>query len=484
MTVRARGIHPFFDDPWQPAPAPPPSHSPAEVAAALRGELADVGVKLTCTLPARPLTLPRRSYDELFGAAKVLLGLVRRAVLSLGATWPDRLVALGADPAGHPLLSALETTETDFCAMMARADVVVGETGPRLLGFHVGDAFDGLYETHAFTRVWRRTHVEAGQPVFAGHDPLAARADAFEDVCARRGLPRALALVAGSRLRPGGDRSPARGAGRRAGLDLEEFRARGFEAALFTPEKLPGAPGRTGRPRYALGLRSVPPGRRSPLPGTAPPGPDRPDRPDGPVAPDEPREAAGTVEADEAVEAVRAARRAGLLLLPPRGSGLLADKRALALVSEGLPWMTRGERELVDHWLPWTRISLPGRTSWHGTEQELPELLLADREHFVLKSAAPTAGRPPLLGRECGAREWAAAVERAFREGDSVAQEYVESAGTRVELTDGEATWMSHAAPVLSPMLFGGRPGGCWVRSRPADGGMAQNAVLTWGGGR
>lgn len=450
MTAPARGAHPFFHAPRRPAPSLARTHSAAEVAAGLRGELAGLGVELAGALPAQPFVLPRRSYDELFVVGKVLLGLVRRAVLSLGPTWPERLVALGADPADHPLFSGLDNTETDYCAMMARADIVVGESGPQLLGFDVGDAFGGPHETHAFTRVWRRTHTEDGRPPFTGHDPLAARAAAFEDVCTRRGLPRALAVIAppGGTARPGDGRFPGHLPERLPERDLEHFRARGFEAALFAPEELPGALGRPGKLRYPLGLRAFAPGDRS--------------------------------QGGARVEPVRAAQRAGLLLLPPQSGGLLDNKKALALVSEGLPWMTRGERGLVDRWLPWTRISVAGRTRWHGTEQELPGLLWGERERFVLKSAVRAAGRPPLVGRECGARVWAAAVERAFREGDSVVQEYVEPAGTLVELTDGDTTWMSRLAPVLSPMLFGGRPGGCWVRSRLEDGATSQNAVLAW----
>ncbi|MDJ1133954.1 hypothetical protein [Streptomyces iconiensis] len=441
MSAPARGAHPFFHDPRHPEPSLARTHSPAALAEQLRGALAGTGADLTGPLAAQPLVLPRRSYDELFGVGRVLLGLVRRAVLSLGPTWPERLVALDADPADHPLLSGLDNTETDYCAMMARADIVVGEAGPQLLGFDAGDTFGGPHETHAFTRVWRRTHTEDGRPPFTGHDPLAARVGAFEDVCTRRGLPRALAVIAGPHC-PG----PRAGSGLHE-RDLEHFRARGFEAARFGPGELPAALGHPGKLRYPLGLRDFAPGDWS--------------------------------GSGVSVEPVRDAQRAGLLLLPPQSSALLDNKRALALVSEGLPWMTRGERGLVDRWLPWTRITVAGRTAWHGTEQELPGLLLGDRERFVLKSAVRAGGRQVLVGRECGARAWAAAVERAFLEGDSVVQEYVEPAGAPVELTDGETTWMSRLTPVLSPMLFGGRPGGCWARSRLAAGGTVQNAVLT-----
>lgn len=432
-------VSPYFHEPGRPSPAALRTAGAAEVARRLRTELAGLAVPLDEPLPAQPFVLPRRTYDELFGVTRAMLSLVRRAVLALGATWPARLAALEADPEDHPLLSGLDNTETDHCTMMARADIVVGESGPRLLDLRVGGAFEGPHETPAFAAVWRRTHAVDGRSPFTGHDPSAARTASFEDVCARRGLPRSVAVL--------GRAPDAAGPGQVHERDLEQFRSRGFRAGFFEPGALPGALGRPGRLRYALGLcRPAPAGW-----------------------------------SDAEVEALRDAQRAGLLLLPPQSSGLLANRRALALVSEGLPWMTRGERLLVERWLPWTRISVAGRTWRDGRECELPGLLLRDREQFVLKRAVGVRGRSALVGRHTAASEWRQEVERAFWEGDCVAQEYVEPASCPLEFTDGTALWTSQVTPVLSPMLFGGRPGGCLARYvHGGSAAVARNAVLTW----
>ncbi|MGP3977378.1 hypothetical protein ACTWQF_25885 [Streptomyces sp. 8N114] len=341
--------------------------------------------------PAGPLVLSRQSYDELFEVAAALLTLVRRAVLALAPTWPERLCALGADPADHLPPSGLETTETDCCTLLAGADFVADGTGPRLVGLDTGTVLGSTGEIAALSSAGQEKLPER----LFGYDPRAALADALADLCARRGLPRSLALI-GPGFHPD---------------DVHDLRQRCFTADLLDPGRLPGALGRPGGLRYALGLLS----------GA--------------------RQTGGTDLAP-----LRDAQRAGLLLLPPLSSSLLADKRALALVSEGLPWMTRGERALVERRLPWTRITLAGRTSWHGTEQELPGLLLTQRERFVLKRAVAGAG-PVVVGHGTDERTWAAAVRRAFAQGDSVVQEYVRPAPSPSPLA-------------LRALLFAGRPGG------------------------
>ncbi|MDH2390792.1 hypothetical protein QCN29_18750 [Streptomyces sp. HNM0663] len=395
-------------------------------------------------LPAGPLVLPRRSYEELFHVSRVLLALVRRAVLAQGDGWPARLAAFGLEAADHPLLSGRDNTETEHCAMAARADFVIGQRGPQLLGFDAGGAFDGPVRAHGLSRAWRRAYAADGAAaVIVGADPLACRAEAFAEVCARRSLPKAVALVG-----PPDDRA--------TGVACDRFRHAGFTADCFEPRQLPEALGRPGALRYPLGLLT-------------------------------------TAVHGGGLQAVLRAQRAGLLLLPPQSSALLADDRALALVSEQRPWMTRAERRLVERHLPWTRITLPGRTWWREGEYELPALLLRERERFVLKPGPADRGRGAVIGRHSGPSAWEEAVGRAFTDGDGVVQEYVEPQPCALELTDGTATWTARILPVLSPMLFNGRAGGCLAQFAP-DGtaaapeartgtrtatGMVDTAVLT-----
>ncbi|WP_432108250.1 hypothetical protein [Streptomyces sp. AA1529] len=386
---------------------------------AVRARRAAAGLPAQGPLPARPFVLPRGRYDELFRTAAALLALVRRAVLALGPTWPERLVALGADPADHPPYSGLERVETECCALLAGADFLVGAGGPQLLGLDTGGTPGSPRETGVLTRAWQRAAAGLPEAPLFGHDPLTVRAAALADFCARRGLPRTVALI-GPGFHPDEQR---------------ELRAHGFAADLLSCAGPRDGPGRQS---YALGLLG------------------------------------GAHPAGSGASGLPRTHRAGLLL-PQPSSGLLADKRALALVSEGLPWMTRGERRLVERRLPWTRITLAGRTTWHGTERDLPGLVLAEPERFVLKRAVAGTG-PVVAGHATEPEVWAAAVRRAFGLGDSVVQEYVRPAPHPVELSDGAAVRTVHgAAAVLSPLLFAGRPGGCRV-SFPTPGVPASGA--------
>ncbi|MEU9008769.1 hypothetical protein AB0D12_03060 [Streptomyces sp. NPDC048479] len=116
----------------------------------------------------------------------------------------------------------------------------------------------------------------------------------------------------------------------------------------------------------------------------------------------------------------------------------------------------------------------------------------AGRRHPA-RRVRPLTGREVLVGRHAGAADWRQAIESAFTARDSIVQEYVEPATCPLELTDGTSTFTAHVAPVLSPMLFGDRPGGCMARyyatPKPEAGGVvsvsaygaSENAVLTWG---
>jgi hypothetical protein len=455
VPASAGTVHPWFHEEGRPEPSELRRLSGAETHELLRRETAGLRISLPGpALPAQPFVLPHSSYDELFEVGRVLLSLVRRAVLAQGGGWPARAEALGADPDDYPLLSGQDNTETEYCAMMARPDLVVGERGPQLLEFNVSGTFGGPSETHALAAVWQRTHQGDGRPPFTGSDPLVARVQAYEDICARRNLPKAVAVV-GSPGDPLDDSDV-----RFHQLTLDQFRRRGFTADFFEPHQLPDALGRPGALRYPLGLRDF-----------------------------------ALLELRErgiSIEPVHQSQRSGFLLLPPQSSGLLANRKALALVSEGRPWMTRAERRTVEQHLPWTRMTIPGRTDWQGGEHDLPALLFRERDRFVLKRAIGQTGREVLLGRHTGQQAWEEAVTGAFEAGDSIVQEYVEPLSCPLELTDGKTTWTAPVSPVLSPMLFNGRAGGCWARFLPDSGASSQvktrpgeynatdNAVLTW----
>ncbi|MGI8329152.1 hypothetical protein ACRYCC_04250 [Actinomadura scrupuli] len=407
-------------------------------------ELADCGVRLDFpVLPQHPFVIPETSYRELFRAGHGLLRLLRRAVLRSGTTRRSRMAALGAGDSAYPIF-ADDDFEERFCALMARPDVVIGPDGPKFVEFNVSGTFGGPTESQVFTSVWHQVYGPREEAGFWGFDSFRARADAL--LAARRelGAEPTLAVVGSRRDIPGA------GSDRYFDLEVRYLRRRGLTADFFEPEDLLDGLGLPGRLRYALGLRYF-----------------------------------NVVDWQNHgidLAPVRTAVRAGWRLLPSQTSGMLANKKVLAWVSEGRPWMTETERDLADRYLPWTREVRDTKTTWRGRVRALPELLLAHPENFVLKKSIGMMGLEVLLGPDTGERRWADAVEDALASGDWIVQEYITPVRVPMVLSDGSeaGTRTEMVAPVLSPCLFGTGSGGCLTRFFP-DGSRGVVSVYGFG---
>ncbi|NEE60423.1 hypothetical protein G3M55_89950, partial [Streptomyces sp. SID8455] len=123
------------------------------------------------------------------------------------------------------------------------------------------------------------------------------------------------------------------------------------------------------------------------------------------------------------LEPVHSAVSRGALLFPPQSSYLIANKKTLAWISEGLPWMTEDDRELVARYLPWTRLVHPRKVEWRGVRHDLAALLLENRRDFVLKKAIGMMGLQVVLGPYATDQEWEGAVTAALADRDSIVQE-------------------------------------------------------------
>lgn len=442
--------------PWPGARPFPTTHrsSADDISRVLRHELRDCGTWLHVQpVPLEPFAVSRSAYDELFTAARGLLGLLRRAVLEAAPARRGRLAALGVRPTARsfPFFIDDDAFELRHCDAMARPDVVIGPNGPCFVEFNVSGAFGGPTETHGFGQAWMRLYGGPGRTLpFAADDPFVARAELFEDVCAELGVPRAVALV--------GNRVDRRGESTRY-FDGEaaHLRERGFDAEVLEPCDLPQKIGRPGSLRFPLALRYFSPG--------------------------------DWVSRGEPLGPVHALLAAGCVLYPPESSYLLANKRLLAWLSEGRPWMSDNDRRLVHQYVPWTRVVQEGKVQWRGDPVDLRQLLTAHRELFVLKPAVGMVGRGVVLGRSCPSPQWEASVTRALGARDAIVQEYVEPARYELEMVEDPGTqpYCVAVAPVLSPLLFGGRPGGVYARYYPdgrsgvigvAQGGAMENVVL------
>ncbi|MFI0983629.1 hypothetical protein ACH4SP_42335 [Streptomyces sp. NPDC021093] len=437
----------------RPFPAMHRSH-PDEIIRVLRDELKDCGTWVDVQpVPLEPFPTSRQSYDELFAVSRDLLGLLRRALLEAAPTRQGRLDALGGRPGTHsyPLFVDDDEFELRHCAAMARPDVVIGRDGPRFLEFNVSGAFGGPTEAHGFGRAWTRLYGGVGSSLpFTMDDPFSARADLFEKVCAELGVPKAVALV--------GNRVDRRGETTRY-FDGEAayLRGRGFLAEVVEPGALPEAIGRPGSLRFPLALRYFAP--------------------------------ADWVSRGESLDAVRALIAVGCVLYPPESSYLLANKRLLARLSKPHDWMSDSDRRLVQRYVPWTRLARDGKVDWRGEWEDLRRLLTVRRESFVIKPAVGMMGHGVVIGRFRSPTQWEADVTQVLDSGNAIVQEYVEPARYELEMAaePGTEPYRASVAPVLSPLLFGGRPGGIYARYYPdgrsgvvgvAQGGAMENVVL------
>jgi hypothetical protein len=143
-------------------------------------------------------------------------------------------------------------------------------------------------------------------------------------------------------------------------------------------------------------------------------------------------------------------------------SGVLSDKRNIALLSEGLESdaFSAEEKAAIERHVPWTRRLVPG---------PLERLAAAKREGLVLKKAWSHGGAGVVLGRESAPAAWEHAVGRALSEGDWILQEHVESRPYLFQHGDGcrihRVAW--------GPYVFGSEYAGMFVRAQAeAEGGV------------
>lgn len=396
---------------------------------ALDRAMADIGApKGPC--PVRPIVVPRQSLDELFAATAALLRLLRRTLLESAPTSAGRVAELGADPAHYPLFID-GPAEERYAACMARPDVIVDATGPKFLEFNLGAGVSGVTESSVSSSGWFAAFGGAHRAPFTGLDPLSERAKVFARAVRELGADPAVAIVGTTRdLKiPGSTHF--------FDVQAEALGRIGLKTRFFEPEDLLEGLGLPGRPRYQVGVRHF------------------------------------TIQEwrNHAIDLtpVRAALDAGCTLLATQTANVMSNKKVLAWVSEGRAWMTADDREIVERYLPWTRVVGDRPVRWRATTRALPDLLLDHPEEFVLKPAIGMQAQHVVAGRDCDPDVWRATVAAAVSTGDYIAQEYVRSVPYPMEFAHGTGpeTYQAEVFPVLSPFVFDDRPGGCMARYLP-----------------
>ncbi|WP_211265799.1 hypothetical protein [Actinacidiphila oryziradicis] len=134
--------------------------------------------------------------------------------------------------AANPLFTDDLWTEERYAHCMARPDVVIGPEGPRFLEFNVSGAIGGPVELHCLQQAWQTLYQQHSPAPFTFHDPFAARASLFADVCEELALPRRLAWVGSVR-----DLKHTNST-RHFDLETDYLKSRGFTARHFEPEDL------------------------------------------------------------------------------------------------------------------------------------------------------------------------------------------------------------------------------------------------------
>ncbi|MFH9759062.1 hypothetical protein ACH4MJ_14740 [Streptomyces anulatus] len=404
-----------------------PAASADTIRQMLRHELRDTGWPHQRVLPAAPMAIPRAAYAEIFRASVALVDLLRRAALESGHTTADRLAAYEMPAAEDRLWVSDPFIEERYADSVVRPDLVIGPDGPQFLEFNVSGALGGVVETQSRLAVWRGLHADdEGRTPFRSPSPFAVRAEMFRSLSAELAVAPRVAVVGSARV-TGVER-------RYFEMEADYYNSHGLTARFFEPEELPEAWDCAPHLRYPVGLRNF-------------------------TIPD-------WLDAGLDTTPVQGALDHGCLLVGTQTSTFLHSKLTMGLLSEGRPWMTEGDRRLVERYLPWTRILSERRTDREGQQVDLLPFVLKNRELLVLKAALGESGQQVTIGREADQTAWESAVGEAVQGRTSVVQEFVRPGTCRVALiADGvDEPYDADVAPVLGPLLFGGRPAGLFCR--------------------
>ncbi|URM92156.1 hypothetical protein LUW75_21815 [Streptomyces sp. MRC013] len=393
----------------------------------LRHELRDTGWPHQRILPAAPMAIPRTAYAEIFRVSAALVELLRRTALETGPTTAARLAAYRMPATEDRLWIRDPFPEERYADCVVRPDLVIGPDGPRFVEFNVSGALGGVVETQSRLAVWCRLHAdEEGRTPFRSPSPFAARADMFRSLSRELALAPRVALVGSSRVN-GVER-------RYFEMEADYYNSHGLTARFFEPEELTEAWDCAPHLRHPIGLRNF-------------------------TIPD-------WLEAGLDTAPVQDALDNGCLLVGTQTSTFLHSKLTMGLLSEGRPWMTAGERGFVERYLPWTRILSERKTDREGRQVDLLPFVLDNRDLLVLKAGLGECGNEVVIGREVDRAAWESAVGEAVAGGTSVVQDFVRPQTCRVALVaDGcDEPYDAEVAPVLGPLLFGGRPAGLFCR--------------------
>ncbi|MFC1853229.1 hypothetical protein ACFL27_23775 [candidate division CSSED10-310 bacterium] len=103
-----------------------------------------------------------------------------------------------------------------------------------------------------------------------------------------------------------------------------------------------------------------------------------------------------------------------------------ANKSLMAVIQRDdiMKIFTAAEKKVIHDHLPWTRIVEPGKTTYHGKEYDLYDLLRTQKDTLVLKPYDMLGGKGVYVGIALNQNEWEQGIEQTTKQ-KYVAQEYV-----------------------------------------------------------
>ncbi|OLZ66936.1 hypothetical protein AV521_26465 [Streptomyces sp. IMTB 2501] len=374
--------------------------------------------------------MPVESYRGLLSATRRILELQRRAVAEIAADSSGRVTALKADQADLPRLSADEAYELAHAIDFSRADAVVTEDGPKFVEFNVGAGVGAVLEFELERRIWQRIRQETGEAELTAPSLYEQMASLVKRTCAELGIEPSVLLI-------GTLEDPAKTT-RYFNTQIEFLQEYGVRARFADLCSL---------------LEEVP-------------------------ANTDAKKTLGIVQFAEReanncgwdMSPLVSAARNHLFALPSQTARLIDSKKVLALLSEGLPWMSREDHELVQRCVPWTRIVGDRTVEWRGHTHDVCELLLKERENFVLKGAAGYSSQEVFFGLSTPDATWKSLVASAVESEYYVAQEVVIPVRRPIQaLLDQDGSVETVLAnPRISPFCVGGVATGCSMRFNPS----------------
>lgn len=177
---------------------------------------------------------------------------------------------------------------------------------------------------------------------------------------------------------------------------------------------------------------------------------------------------------------IRAVKDGAVCMVNPFSCKLMHKKASLAVLSDERNARLFGaeEREAIDACIPWTRVVEDRRTTYRGTNVDLPKFIRDNRELLVLKPNDEYGGKGIVLGWEATASEWETGLAAAAEEPYIVQERIALPREAFPSLVDGELRVFDRMLDTAPFVSDGAYIEGCMTRL-----GTAALLNVTAGGG-